>query len=177
MANQLIGWSQFTSETNEDELIDQVCAENYFQVGNDLTHIEALIFFGKQKPRGINRGKYQEQSILNIPALAALPVHWWAADGQRMPLTLGRIHLLCDEYFQDETMLEGPLDTIKAVWTNWVLTYSTLMIIWKRVNALSGNWSTAENPYWSVCARKSGIWSADWISGRLFLWKDHVRHS
>lgn len=109
---QLIGWSQFTGETNEDELIDQVCAENYFQVGNDLTHIEALIFFGKQKPR-VSIAENIKQSILNIPALAALP----STDELRMgkdAFDAWADSLLCDEYFQDETMLEGPLDTYQS---------------------------------------------------------------
>lgn len=112
MANSLIGWSQFTGETNEDELIDQVCAENYFQVGNDLTHIEALIFFGKQKPR-VSIAENIKQSILNIPALAALP----STDELRMgkdAFDAWADSLLCDEYFQDETLLEGPLDTYQS---------------------------------------------------------------
>lgn len=109
---QLIGWSQFTGELKEDELIDQVCAENYFQAENDLTHIEALIFFGKKKPR-VSIADNIKHSILNIPALAALPSTEELRMGKEA-FDAWADSLLCDEYFRDETMLVGPLDTYQS---------------------------------------------------------------
>lgn len=109
---QLIGWSQFSGEVIEDEIIDQVCAENYFQVESVLSHVETLIFFGKKKPRS-SIAENIKQSILNIPSLAALP----STDELRMgkdAFDAWADSLLCDEYFEDETMLEGPLDTYQS---------------------------------------------------------------
>ncbi len=105
----LIGWSQFTDEPREDIPTDLVTSENYFAKKNGLDRSEALIFL-KRKEKLPDIAESIRLSILNIPVLASLAprdniyfggnaFEQWAES------------LLCDEYFKNEEMLAGPLDT------------------------------------------------------------------
>ncbi|MDF2686437.1 MAG: transcriptional regulator, AraC family [Clostridia bacterium] len=105
----LIGWSQFTDEPKEENPLDLVVAENYFQVRNGLDRSNALIFFGKKRKTPAVEQSIKD-SLLNIHKFSALPqtknIHFgkkafddWADS------------LLCDEYFATEEMLAYPLDT------------------------------------------------------------------
>lgn len=105
----LIGWSQFTDESKEDNPSDLVTSKEYFQVRNGLDRSTALIFFTKKKNTP-SIAESIKNSILNIPKLASLPSEnnrYFA----RRAFEAWADSLLCDEYFQNESMLGSPLDT------------------------------------------------------------------
>jgi AraC-like DNA-binding protein len=105
----LIGWSQFTDEPKADIPTDLVVSENYFSVRNGLERSEALIFM-KKKETAPNLTDSVRASILKIPEMAGLPstdsVFFGTQAFERWADSL-----LCDECFEHEGMLEGPLDT------------------------------------------------------------------
>jgi len=105
----LIGWSQFTGEVKEDEILDHVVSEHYFQVRNGLDESYALIFIGGKKERP-SIAESLRQSILNIPKWVHLPPDGRAVFG-RAAFEAWADSLLRDEDFAGEDMLAGPLDT------------------------------------------------------------------
>lgn len=108
----LIGWSQFTGETTQDTIFDHAFSENYFQVRNGLDHSEALLFFGKKKEKPPVAAE-MKRSILNIPELAAMKPDNGVYFG-RAAFDAWADSLLCDTSFENEDMLEGPLDTYRS---------------------------------------------------------------
>lgn len=108
----LIGWSQFTGEIKEDKISGYVFSENYFQVRGGLDNSEALIFFGKKKEKP-SIGESIKKSILNIPALASMKPTDEIFFG-RKAFEAWAGSLLCDDCFQNEEMLTGPLDTYRS---------------------------------------------------------------
>lgn len=105
----LIGWSQFTDELQEDSPMDLVTSENYFSKKNGLDRSEALIFL-KRKEKMPDMAESMRLSILNIPV--------WASMAAGSNIYFGKNafekwagSLLCDEYFENEDMLAGPMDT------------------------------------------------------------------
>jgi len=109
----LIGWSQFTDEVKEDEPMDLVPAENYFQVRGGLDESFALIFIGDKKERP-SVAESLRQSILNIPKWVSMPPE--TPDGRQIYFGQAAYEawadsLLRDEDFADESMLASPLDT------------------------------------------------------------------
>lgn len=110
--NVLIGWSQFTGETIDDEIIDQVSSENYFQVRNGLDQSEALIFIGRKKEQPSISECYQK-AIQNIEVLAELK----STDEillNKDAFDAWADSLLEDKYFENEGMLAAPLDTYQS---------------------------------------------------------------
>jgi AraC-like DNA-binding protein len=105
----LVGWSQFTDEAKHDIPTDLIASENYFQVRKGLDRSETLIFIGKKKC-GANIAGAVRASLLNIPRLAGLPATERIIYG-RQAFEAWADSLLDDECFQDENMLESPLDT------------------------------------------------------------------
>ena len=105
----LIGWSQFTDENKEDIPTDLVTSDQYFQVRNGLDRSEGLVFFGKKKKRP-DITQSLRQPILNIPKLAALNPVSNILYGKKA-FDAWADSLLCDECFQNDSMLESPLDT------------------------------------------------------------------
>ena len=112
----LIGWSQFTDEIKADEPMDQVPAENYFQVRDGLDESYALIFIGGKKECPAIAESLR-QSILNIPQWASMPPEK-REDRQiyfgQPAFEAWADSLLRDEDFADESMLAGPLDTYQS---------------------------------------------------------------
>ena len=105
----LIGYSQFTDEPKEDNPMDLVCSDSYFQVRNGLEKSTALIFIGRKKIAPSVADSIRN-SLLNIYKLASLP----SADNicfGKQAFDAWAESLLCDEYFKDESMLARPLDT------------------------------------------------------------------
>lgn len=105
----LIGWSQFTDEQNHDIPTDLVTPENYFSVRNGLDRSEALVFL-KKKDKMPEIAESIRTSIFNIPT--------WASPSSANNVYFGKKafekwaeSLLCDECFENENMLERPLDT------------------------------------------------------------------
>lgn len=105
----LIGWSQFTDETQEDSPTDSVVAQNYFSKRNGLDHSEALIFLNK-KEKLPDIAESLRLSISNIPVLASLAPKGNIYFG-KTAFEKWAESILCDEYFEHEDMLTGPLDT------------------------------------------------------------------
>ena len=125
----LIGWSQFTDEHKHDIPTDLVTPDHYFSKRNGLDSSEALIFL-KKKEKLPDIADSVRSSILNIPAWTSLlPVNnvyfgkkafeKWAES------------LLCDKYFENETMLDGPLDTYGSC---MVLTGTNMFFIQEYLN-------------------------------------------
>lgn len=110
--DMLIGWSQFTGEKTEEEIFDDAFSENYFQVKDGLDRSEALIFFEKKKDRP-TIAQSMKKSILNIPALASLESTSQIYFG-RNAFQAWADSLMQDEYFQNEEILDGPLDTYRS---------------------------------------------------------------
>jgi AraC-like DNA-binding protein len=105
----LIGWSQFTDESQEDSSTDMVISKNYFSKRNGLEHSEALIFLNR-KEKLPDIAENLRVSLFNIPALASLAPEGNVYFGKHA-FEKWAESLLCDEYFADEAMLAAPLDT------------------------------------------------------------------
>jgi AraC-like DNA-binding protein len=105
----LIGWSQFTDEPREDIQTDLITSENYFSVRNGLDRSEALIFL-KEKGKTPDIADSMRTSILNVPVWGRLPSSNHLFFGEKA-FEKWAESLLCDECFENESMLEGPLDT------------------------------------------------------------------
>lgn len=108
----LIGWSQFTGETAEDEVFDHAFSENSFQVRDGLSRVEALVFFGRKKERP-SIGECVRESLLAIPSLAALAPRDGACFG-RAAFEAWADSLLEDADFRGAEALPGPLDTYRS---------------------------------------------------------------
>ncbi|HBL83747.1 MAG: hypothetical protein A2Y17_08595 [Clostridiales bacterium GWF2_38_85] len=105
----LIGWSQFTDEVKEDNPMDLELSNEFFQKRNGLDRSEGLVFIKKK----INTPSISDsirRSILNIPKLASLQSTEKTSFGKQA-FEDWADSLLCDENFQDESMLARPLDT------------------------------------------------------------------
>lgn len=108
----LIGWSQFTGETVDDEIIDQVSSKNYFQVRDGLDQSEALLFIGRKKDQPSISECYQ-RAIKNIQVLAELK----STDEilfNKDAFNAWADSLLEDKYFENERLLADPLDTYQS---------------------------------------------------------------
>ncbi|MBS6374367.1 MAG: helix-turn-helix transcriptional regulator [Erysipelotrichaceae bacterium] len=108
----LIGWSQFTGETQDDEIFDHVFSSNYFQVKNDLHQSEALIFIGPKKANP-SIAESIRKSLKNLIEIKKLESTDEIILGGRA-FQAWADSLRCDELFQDEAMLEGALDTYRS---------------------------------------------------------------
>lgn len=108
----LIGWSQFSGEMCDDEIFDHVFSKNYFQVRNQLKNVEALIFFGKKKKRE-TIAENMEKAILRIKDYKKMVSTEEVYFG-KAAFDAWADSLLCDEDFQTEQQLEGPLDTYRS---------------------------------------------------------------
>ncbi len=115
----LIGWSQFTDESHPDTDGPHLecISENYFQKRNGLDKSDALVFIGeKNYTPSIADGV--RKSIQNIPTFTDLPETDGLNTKYSQRIVFGKQafeawadSLLDDSCFQNESMLDSPLDT------------------------------------------------------------------
>lgn len=105
----LIGWAQFTDEPVEDRPMDLIPAENYFSVRNGLDQSEGLIFL-KKKEQQPNLEASFRQTMKQIPIWASVPSEDNLYFGKEA-FKKWEDSLLCDECFEQEDLLESPMDT------------------------------------------------------------------
>ena len=105
----LIGWAQFTDETDHDNPYDLYKAEKYFQKRNGLDRSDALIFIGNKKHPPDIAGSVRT-SLNNIYKFADLPAADRVVFG-RTAFEAWADSLLDDTCFKTINDLGSPLDT------------------------------------------------------------------